>query len=115
MKKINDGWLKKGCNCSRSGCGQNYCVCFAQGKKCDPELCACKHCNNIGPNHDHDHNDQETEAKEAAPSSMLALTSFVSTAAGSRPVEADKLEHHSDSHSPEELLLRQEAQSAIIF
>ena len=35
-----------GCTCKSTKCLKKYCVCFAQGKKCDPNVCSCKDCEN---------------------------------------------------------------------
>ena len=38
--------LKKGCNCKKSGCKNNYCQCHIAGKTCT-ELCSCIACKNF--------------------------------------------------------------------
>ncbi|CAJ1900302.1 unnamed protein product [Cylindrotheca closterium] len=46
-QKLNpgdQGW----CNCVRSRCLKLYCTCFQSGKTCDPSLCTCVGCLNIG-------------------------------------------------------------------
>lgn len=49
LKKIEEGQLvRKGCNCKRNQCAQNYCVCFQQGLDCDAGLCDCSDCKNFG-------------------------------------------------------------------
>lgn len=48
QQKLEDGLLiRKGCNCKRNRCEQNYCVCFQQGLDCDPKLCECQDCKNV--------------------------------------------------------------------
>ena len=50
------------CSCSRSGCLKGYCVCFAAGKTCSPEVgtgCGCTGCEN-------DDSTDERQAKRAA-------------------------------------------------
>lgn len=37
-----------GCKCSRTKCLKMYCECFAQGKQCKPNECACDSCHNDG-------------------------------------------------------------------
>lgn len=49
LKKLEEGQLvRKGCNCKRNRCEQNYCVCFQQGLGCDANLCDCSDCKNVG-------------------------------------------------------------------
>lgn len=48
LQKLEDGLLiRKGCNCKRNRCEQNYCICFQQGLDCDPKLCECQDCKNV--------------------------------------------------------------------
>jgi hypothetical protein len=49
LKKIEEGqFVRKGCNCKRNHCAQNYCVCFQQGLDCESGLCECSDCKNFG-------------------------------------------------------------------
>jgi hypothetical protein len=68
LKRIQDGSLvRKGCNCKRNKCEQNYCVCFQQGLDCDPKLCECQDCKNVN----HVHKDRKDGAMR--PKAGLAM------------------------------------------
>tara|TARA_B100000963_G_scaffold320162_1_gene302511 strand:+ start:9797 stop:10435 length:639 start_codon:yes stop_codon:yes gene_type:complete len=41
----------EGCTCKNTRCLKKYCVCFAKGNKCDPNVCSCKDCANTTDRH----------------------------------------------------------------
>ena len=46
------------CTCPRNGCAKAYCICFLNGRNCDPSVCQCTNCLNTGE-------DQQTLRKRA--------------------------------------------------
>lgn len=47
-KKLNGVLKLFKCRCDKSKCVKKYCDCFANAERCDPKICKCSNCVNIG-------------------------------------------------------------------